>query len=165
MSRSEALIGSAAFFLIAPGAVAGIIPWLITHWRYGQDATPGLMWLGGVMIVVFAAALIDCFARFALKGGGTPAPIAPTDKLVVTGLYRHVRNPMYVAVLGLILGQAFLFASAALLAYAIAVWFAFHFFVLVYEEPRLRRDFPDDYPAYARAVPRWIPRPLPWKPD
>ena len=95
----------------------------------------------------------------------TPAPVAPTQHLVVTGLYRFVRNPMYVGVLLLIFGQMLLFSSAALLAYGVAMWTAFHLFVVFFEEQRLERKFPEEYPAYAAAVPRWIPRLTPWKPE
>lgn len=163
MNRSEALIGSAAFFIIAPGAVAGLVPWLITKWRFGEGATTGVSIAGGVIVALSLALLIECFVRFAVKGEGTPAPLAPTSKLVVTGAYARVRNPMYVAVTGLIFGQALLFASAALIAYGIAVWFAFLMFVIYFEEPRLRHEFPDDYPAYFENVPRWRPRFSPWK--
>jgi protein-S-isoprenylcysteine O-methyltransferase Ste14 len=162
--RSEALLGSAAFFIVAPGTVAGLLPWLITHWRFGEDASFGVGAAGVVLILLGLAMLVECFARFALKGRGTPAPIAAPKDLVVSGLYAHVRNPMYVAVLLIIFGQSMLFASAALIAYGIAVWFAFLLFVLYYEEPRLQRQFPETYPAYAQAVPRWVPRLKPWRP-
>lgn len=162
--RSEALLGSAAFFIVAPGTVAGLLPWLITHWRFGEDASVGVGAAGVVSILLGLAMLVECFARFALKGRGTPAPIAAPKDLVVSGLYAHVRNPMYVAVSLIIFGQSMLFASAALIAYGIAVWFAFLLFVLYYEEPRLQRQFPETYPAYAEAVPRWVPRLKPWRP-
>lgn len=163
MNRTEALIGSAAFFVIAPGSVAGLVPWLITHWRFGEGASSSVSIAGGMIIVLSLALLIECFARFALKGSGTPAPIAPTKDLVVSGAYARVRNPMYVAVSGLIFGQALMFASAALIAYGVAIWFAFMMFVIYYEEPRLKRQFPDSYPAYFENVPRWRPRLAPWK--
>lgn len=162
--RTEALLGSAAFFVAAPGVVAGLLPWLITHWRFGEDAGLGFGVLGGVLIVLGLAILLECFARFAIKGRGTPAPIAAPKELVVTGFYAHVRNPMYVAVTSIVFGQALLFASAALIAYGVTVWFAFLLFVLYYEEPRLLREFPEIYPAYSAAVPRWIPRLKPWRP-
>lgn len=165
MNRTEALIGSAAFFVIAPGSVAGLIPWLITHWRFGEGASSSVSIAGGMIIVLSLALLIECFARFALKGSGTPAPIAPTKELVVSGAYARVRNPMYVAVSGLIFGQALMFASAALIAYGVAIWFAFMMFVIYYEEPRLKRQFPDSYPAYFENVPRWRPRLAPWRPE
>ncbi|MBS0385455.1 MAG: phosphatidylethanolamine N-methyltransferase family protein, partial [Proteobacteria bacterium] len=140
MGRGEAAIGSALFFLLAPGTIAGLIPWLITHWRAERDASAAVSVAGAVLLVPFAAMLVECFVRF-VRYGGTPAPISPTRHLVVSGLYRFVRNPMYVAVIGLIFAQALMFASAALLAYGIAIWLAFHLFVLAYEEPTLRRSY------------------------
>jgi protein-S-isoprenylcysteine O-methyltransferase Ste14 len=162
MNRTEALIGSAAFFIIAPGTVAGLIPWLITHWRQGDDASISLMITGATLILGGAAILIDSFIRFAFAEG-TPAPIAPTKRLVVTGLYRFVRNPMYVGVTSIIFGQALLFANAALIAYAIVIWLAFHFFILGYEEPRLKRDHGEEYETYCANVHRWRPRFTPWR--
>lgn len=163
MTKTSALIGSMAFFFIAPGTIAGLIPWLVTHWHIQGGASLTLSVIGGVLIAISLAILIECFARFALKGVGTPAPVAPTQHLVVSGLYRYVRNPMYVAVLGLILGQLLLFGQAALLAYAVTVWLVVHVFVVSYEEPTLRASFPDEYEAYFENVPRWLPRLTPWR--
>jgi protein-S-isoprenylcysteine O-methyltransferase Ste14 len=163
--RTEALVGSAAFFIVAPGTVAGLIPWLITQWRFGADAGLGTGITGAVLILFGLTILIECFARFALKGRGTPAPIAAPKELVITGFYAHVRNPMYVAVLLTVFGQSLLFANAALIAYGVTVWFAFLVFVLNFEEPRLKREFPEAYAAYSAAVPRWFPRFTPWRPS
>jgi protein-S-isoprenylcysteine O-methyltransferase Ste14 len=163
MNRNEALIGSAAFLVAAPGTVAGLVPWLITHWRMGDGATASVSIAGAIIIAFSLALLIECFVRFAVSGQGTPAPLAPTAKLVVNGAYARVRNPMYVAVGGLIFGQALLFASAALIAYGVTICLAFVMFVIYYEEPRLQREFPDDYPDYFANVPRWRPRLSPWK--
>ena len=165
MDRTGALVGSAAFFVLAPGTVAGLIPWLITHWRMGEGASPGVSIVGALIIALSLALLIECFVRFAVHGAGTPAPIAPTSKLVVSGAYARTRNPMYVAVIGLIFGQSLLFASAALIAYGITMWFVFALFVIYREEPRLQREFPDEYDAYVANVPRWRPRFSPWKPS
>lgn len=156
MNRIQAAIGSTLFFFLAPGAVAGVIPYFVTHWRL--PTLSALTIAGAALTLIAFAMLIECFARFALKGLGTPAPIAPTRTLVVSGLYRFVRNPMYVAVLGLIFGQALLFQSAALAAYGAAMWIIFHSFVFFYEEPTLRRSFGDEYERYCTAVPRWLPR-------
>lgn len=164
MNRREAAIGSAAFFIIAPGTVAGLIPWLITHWRMPEGGLGAAQIAGAVLGLASLAALIECFARFASRGIGTPAPIAPTQHLVVSGLYSFVRNPMYVAVLGLILGQLLMFQHAALLPYGVVIWLAVHVFVYFYEEPTLRRNFGDEYEVYCRAVPRWLPRLTPWSP-
>ena len=166
-SRAASLIGSGLFLLVAPGTVAGLLPWLISRWRFSDAlGDPRLMrGLGIVLLVLGAAALLECFFRFAWTGFGTPAPIAPPQRLIVTGLYRHVRNPMYVAVTSLVLGQALLLGQPQLLLYAVVVWGTFHLFVLGYEEPVLREQFPDDYERYRRAVPRWIPRLTPWRGD
>jgi protein-S-isoprenylcysteine O-methyltransferase Ste14 len=110
------------------------------------------------MIVVGLPVLLDSFARFAFQGLGTPAPVAPTQNLVVTGLYRHVRNPMYVAVSALILGQGLLFGNVVVLEYGFIVWLAFLGFVALYEEPTLRRQFGFQYEEYCNRVPRWFPR-------
>jgi protein-S-isoprenylcysteine O-methyltransferase Ste14 len=165
MNRLEAYIGSAAFFCIAPGTIAGLVPWLVTHWRVQEHTSASALLIGGVLVAAGLAALIECFLRFARTGDGTPAPLAPTQRLVVTGLYRFVRNPMYVAVVMLIFGQMLLFSSAALLAYGVAIWTAFHLFVVFFEEHRLERKFPDEYAAYVAHVGRWIPRLTPWRPE
>ena len=107
--------------------------------------------MGGVPL------LLDSFARFALKGLGTPAPVFPTRHLVVSGLYRYVRNPMYLAVVAVIVGQGLLFGDVRVLEYALIPWLAAHLFVLFYEEPTLRRSFGAEYEIYRANVPRWIP--------
>ncbi len=162
MNRIEAAIGSTLFFFLAPGTVAGFIPWLITGWRLPEQSA--LTFAGAVVTLMALAMLIECFARFALKGLGTPAPVAPTQHLVVSGAYRFVRNPMYVAVVSLILGQALIFQSAPLAGYALIVWLTVHAFVFFYEEPTLRQTFGDEYERYCKAVPRWLPRFTPWRP-
>jgi protein-S-isoprenylcysteine O-methyltransferase Ste14 len=118
--------------------------------------------VGVLLVVAGLAALLDSFARFALQGLGTPAPIFPTRHLVVSGLLRYVRNPMYVPVLSLILDQGLLFGSIRVLEYGIAVWVAFYLFVLVYEEPTLRNSYGLEYEEFCANVPRWIPRLRPW---
>jgi len=153
------------FLVIAPGLVAGYIPWLISRWRLA----PPLLGISAFRVigVIFIAAglpvLLDSFARFALRGLGTPAPVFPTRHLVVSGLFRYVRNPMYIAVLSLIFGQGLLFGDVQVLEYGVAVWAGFYLFVLLYEEPTLRRTFGDEYAEFCTNVPRWIPRMRPWK--
>jgi protein-S-isoprenylcysteine O-methyltransferase Ste14 len=119
MNRARAAIGSAVFLVIAPGVAAGLVPWLLTGWST-NDWWPPPRVLGGLMIVAGLAVLLSSFARFASEGVGTPAPVAPTERLVVGGVYRYVRNPMYLAVDALIVGQAFLLGQAVLLVYAAA---------------------------------------------
>src|SRR5215470_9316745 len=139
MSKAIAVLGSALFFVIAPLGLAGFVPWWVTQWEYrpaffGVDLT---RMLGGILIIVGAPGIVDSFARFALEGLGTPAPIAPPQKLVVTGLYRHVRNPIYIAVVAVIFGQALLLGDVRLLEYGLVVWAFFHVWVVVLEEPTL----------------------------
>ncbi|MCV3206938.1 isoprenylcysteine carboxylmethyltransferase family protein [Mesorhizobium sp. YC-39] len=164
MRTRQAIAGSALFFIVAPGMVAGLVPWLLTdHYRLPWSTVPGFAPIGSVLIVAAAALLLHAFARFALEGLGTPAPVAPTERLVVGGIYRHVRNPMYVAVLSITLGQALLFSSLALVAYAVIAAAAMVSFVKFYEEPTLARRYGADYEAYRRAVPGWLPRLTPWR--
>lgn len=164
MRTRQAIAGSALFFIAAPGMVAGLLPWLLTdRYRLPWSTQPGLVPVGWVLIVVAAALLLHAFARFAFEGQGTPARVAPTEQLVVGGIYRHVRNPMYVAVLSIILGQALLFSSWALVAYATIAAIAMVSFVKFYEEPTLPRRYGAGYEAYRRAVPGWLPRLTPWR--
>ena len=155
-----AIVGSAVFLVIAPGFVAGLAPWWICRWRIEACffGMPISCYAGGILITLGALSLLDAFFRFAVQGVGTPAPVFPTRHLVVTGPYCFVRNPMYVAVVTTILGQALLFGNVALLEYAGVVWLMFHLFVLLYEEPTLRASFGSEYESFYAEVPRWIPR-------
>jgi protein-S-isoprenylcysteine O-methyltransferase Ste14 len=165
MRKTSAILGSALFFVVAPCLAAGLIPWWISRWelRAPSFGAPFTRAIGVLLILAGVPGIVDSFKLFALEGLGTPAPIAPPEKLVVTGLYRYVRNPMYVAVIGIILGQALLFADWRLLLYAALFWLACHAFVVVYEEPTLRRTFDTTYAAFCANVPRWIPRLSPWR--
>lgn len=163
-SRVTSILGSLVFLVVAPGALAVLVPWWVTRWRF-QPPLLGWAWLRGVgalMIMLGLPVLLESFARFALEGRGTPAPIAPPERLVVRGFYRYVRNPMYVAVTSLILGQGLLLGSAALIRYGLLVLLGFHLFVLGYEEPVLQRQFGSEYEAYRAQVRRWLPRLRPW---
>jgi protein-S-isoprenylcysteine O-methyltransferase Ste14 len=164
MKMPSAILGSAVFFLAAPGIVAGLAPWFIAGGYDRPLATPALALPGALLVACGLAFLLHAFARFALEGRGTPAPVAPTEQLVVGGVYRHVRNPMYLAVIGIILGQALLFADWPLFAYAVAVAMAMATFVRFYEEPTLARRYGAQYEAYRSAVPGWLPRLTPWYP-
>lgn len=162
MRRTSAAAGSSVFLALAPGVVAGLVPWALTGWEAGGWWLP-LRIVGAALALAGAAWVVAAFVRFAVDGLGTPAPVAPPARLVVSGPYRHVRNPMYVAVVAAVVGQALLFGSVALLVYAAALAAAFAAFVRRYEEPRLRRRFGADYDAYRAAVPRWLPRVRPWR--
>ena len=163
-ARGFALLGSAIFLVAAPGTVAGLVPWWMGGWRVHSPffGFAFLRFVGGLLIAAGLVILIEAFLRFALQGIGTPAPIYPTRHLVVTGTYRYVRNPMYVAVVSLILGQALLLGDIHVMEYGLCAWLATHIFVVLYEEPTLRRSFPNDYAAFTAHVPRWIPRLAPW---
>jgi len=160
MSKLTAILGSALFFIVAPAMLAGVIPWSITHWRFRPPflAAEATRWAGVALIVAGVPGVLDSFARFALVGLGTPAPIAPPRNLVVSGLYRYVRNPIYVAVVTVILGQGLLFADTRLLGYGAALWLFFHIAVVAFEEPSLRENFGAEYESYCAQVPRWLPR-------
>jgi protein-S-isoprenylcysteine O-methyltransferase Ste14 len=157
MHRGTAAIGSIVFFVVAPGTVAGLIPWWLTSWQVESAWLP-LQVLGAIVIAAGLVVLVQAFARFVIDGFGTPAPVAPTDELVVSGLYRHVRNPMYVAVVAIIAGQALVLGQEALLIYAATMWAVFAGFVLLYEEPTLLATYGAQYDAYRREVPAWLPR-------
>jgi protein-S-isoprenylcysteine O-methyltransferase Ste14 len=157
MRRLRAATGSVLFLAVAPGVVGGLIPWLLTAW---QAASPSrwLQAIGWIMIASGVVVLLSAFSRFVYEGIGTPAPVAPTEKLVVGGFYRYVRNPMYLAVGAVILGQAAVLGRWVLVGYAVAFGVAVWSFVHWYEEPALRQRFGATYEEYMRTVPGWWPR-------
>lgn len=163
--KTIAVLGSALFFVVAPLVLAGFVPWWITHWEFrpaffGFELTRAI---GLMLIIAGVPGVVDSFARFALQGLGTPAPIAPPQKLVVTGLYRYVRNPIYIAVVAVIFGQALLFGDWRLLWYGALLLLFFHVVVVMYEEPTLKQTFGTEYESFRTNVPRWIPRLTPWR--
>jgi protein-S-isoprenylcysteine O-methyltransferase Ste14 len=158
--KARAAVGSLVFLVLVPGVVAGLVPWWLTGWRF-QNPLP--YWLplrvgGLILLAAGVVVLLQAFVRFVVEGLGTPAPVAPTERLVVGGLYRYVRNPMYLAVAAIIVGQALALGQPILLLYGGAFAVAVAAFVHWYEEPTLRRRFGDQYEAYRRAVPAWWPR-------
>jgi protein-S-isoprenylcysteine O-methyltransferase Ste14 len=165
MLKARAAAGSVLFFLVAPGVVAGVLPWWISGWNLPRSTSllsaTGVA-LGALIVLAGLFVLVRAFVRFVVEGLGTPAPVAPTENLVVGGDYRYVRNPMYVAVVAIILGQSLVFASPALLLYAVAAWLVMASFVHWHEEPVLRRRFGTAYLEYCRNVRAWLPRRRPW---
>ena len=164
-TRVRAVVGSIVFFFIAPFLVAGIVPYLLVGWEvndgfFGHDITGAI---GVVAILAGLACLLECFGRFVLEGRGTPGPILQTEVLIASGLYRFVRNPMYVAVVTIVLGQALFFGQILLFGYAVLVWIVFHAAVRIYEEAQLRRRFGASYETYCLHVRRWWPRATPWR--
>jgi protein-S-isoprenylcysteine O-methyltransferase Ste14 len=145
------------FTIVMPGTAAVYVPWLILD---GSGAEPAPMaWPAIVLIALGAALYAWCVWAFATVGRGTPAPWDAPRRFVAVGPYRWVRNPMYIAVLVVVIGVAWLFLSLPLLAWAGVLALAFHLFVVAYEEPTLTRTFGETYIAYRRAVRRWLPMP------
>lgn len=165
MSRSGrpplwALLGTLLFVVVMPGTVIVLGPYWITGWTTEPPflGTVVTRWSGALLIVAALPLFLSFLGRFVWEGHGTPAPVAPTKHLVVGGPFRWTRNPGYIAVVSLIVGQGLLLGSAAVLVYALAVATAFHLFVVLYEEPTLRGTFGEEFDAYCRRVPRWVPR-------
>ena len=158
VSRTLAL-RTALFVLLMPGTVVGFIPYLLIR-GHTDDVGPILSapHMLGVGVALAGAALgLWCVGLFSLVGKGTPAPIDPPKELVVAGAYRVVRNPMYVGVACVLIGEAVFFGSGRLAAYVLGLVTAFHFFVVLYEEPVLRRKFGKPYEEYCLKVSRWLP--------
>jgi protein-S-isoprenylcysteine O-methyltransferase Ste14 len=155
-----ALFKTALFTVLVPGTVTILVPYYLLSSR---TSTPPLnlgvlRYFGLLPLIVGALVYLRCAWDFAIGGRGTPAPIDPPRELVVKGLYRYVRNPMYIGVALVVLGEAIFIRARILLEYVAIVFFFFYLFVLVYEEPTLRRKFGESYDRYCRSVPRWIPR-------
>jgi protein-S-isoprenylcysteine O-methyltransferase Ste14 len=157
---AKTLVKTLIFIVLVPGTVTVAVP----YWLLGAGARPQGPWtlIGVLLIALGAASSLWCAWDFAVAGRGTPAPIDPPKALVARGLYRVVRNPMYLGVLLVLLGESVVFGSWALLRYAVLVWLCFHLFVVLYEEPALRRKFGASYEDYCRRVWRWTPR---WRLD
>jgi protein-S-isoprenylcysteine O-methyltransferase Ste14 len=160
-----AILGTGVFLLLAPGFFVGVVPWWISRWHFNAPFlgfTP--FRVAGVLLTAAGLPiLLESFGRFALQGIGTPAPVFPTRHLVVKGFYRFVRNPMYIAVVAMIMGQGLLLGNIRVVEYSMLGWLVTHLFVLTYEEPTLRKTFGSEYEAFCAHVPRWIPRLTPWR--
>ena len=155
--RFWAILNTILFTIFVPGTVAMLIP----RWLMGGYVRPPndlRMWVGGLLVLCGSAIYFRCAWEFAVRGVGTPAPIAPTQFLVTTALHRYVRNPMYIGVALAILGQAVIFRSLHVAEYAAVMLLIAHVFVVLYEEPTLSRHFGESYEEYRRTVPRWLPR-------
>ncbi|KQR75586.1 isoprenylcysteine carboxyl methyltransferase [Arthrobacter sp. Leaf337] len=159
-------MGTAAF-AVAPATVAGVVPWLLTRWEVAAPVPGGVpaQVTGALLIGAGAAVIANSFVHFAVEGLGTPAPFAPPKHLVVGGLYRYVRNPMYVAIAAAVAGQGLLLGQPKLLVALAVGAVPVVAFVRLYEEPVLARKFGAEYEEYRRNVPRWLPRLTPWRPQ
>lgn len=154
------LLRSIFFTFLLPGTVTLLIPsWLISSRRAGlSSSAQPLRYLGVPLIAIGAAGLVWCIWEFFSEGRGTLAPVDPPKHLVVAGLYRYVRNPMYVSVMTILIGETIFFMSEPILIEAGVFFVLAHLFVTIYEEPALRRKFGQSYEKYSQAVGRWIPR-------
>jgi protein-S-isoprenylcysteine O-methyltransferase Ste14 len=161
MSRTA--LRTVLFFFLAPGTTAFVVPWWIAGWHLPEGRVTALDLLGALLLGVGLVAVLACFRRFVREGSGTPAPVAPTESLVVGGLYRYVRNPMYLAVASMIGGQALILRSPGVLVWLGVFMTAVWTFVRAYEEPTLTRQFGTSYERYRAAVPGWWPRLTPYR--
>ena len=147
------------FTVLQPGVVAGLIPYLILRYKIDDVFDQPFHFhkaLGVLLVLTGLIILFDCIVRFAVQGRGTLSPADPTKKLVIKGLYRFSRNPMYVGVLLILTGETIFFYPNDLWTYSLFVFFLFHLFVLFVEEPRMRRDFGEEYDRYCQKVRRWF---------
>jgi protein-S-isoprenylcysteine O-methyltransferase Ste14 len=150
---------TALFTLLVPGTVLALVPGALLAAGLGPSLDPGpARWLGLLPVVLGLAVILTCFVTFVRRGRGTPAPYDPPRELVVAGLYRYVRNPQYLGVVLVAVGEALLTGAVVLLGYAAVLAVAYHLFVRYYEEPTLGRRFGEAYARYREAVPRWLPR-------
>ena len=159
--RGWAAAGTVVFALTVVAAVVGGLPWRLAGGRVHPPigGTRLTRAVGGVLVAGGAPLVGGAFVRF-VRAAGTPAPVFETAELVVSGSYRHVRNPQYVGVVTVVVGVGLLLGSRRVLGYAAALAVAFHTWVRAYEEPRLRRRFGPSYAAYRDDVPRWVPHRL-----
>ncbi len=148
------------FALIAAGAVAVLFPYLLLSldWQWERLTLGTARFLGLPFMLVGGLGYLACLREFVARGRGTPSPFDPPQKLVTLGIYRFVRNPMYVTIGCFLIGEILFFESLMLLAFLLFLWLDFHLFVVFYEEPTLRRTFGSAYEEYLREVPRWVPR-------
>jgi protein-S-isoprenylcysteine O-methyltransferase Ste14 len=147
------------FTILQPGLVAGLIPYWILGRELSNIRITSLQlrqYAGVVLFIIGLAIMLSCIVNFAVKGRGTLSPADPTKHLVVGGLYKYSRNPMYVGVMMMLIGEAIFFESTDLWVYLIIVFIGFHLFILLHEEPRLKKDFEAEYKEYCKKVRRWI---------
>ena len=162
MKRKNLLVSILFTLFGGPGPIGFYIPAWITRWHIPPDGRAWRIPLGCLLIALGLIPLFESIFRFVREGRGTLSPTHPTETLVVTGLYRYVRNPMYVGILTILLGQIILFLNKSLAIYAVCVAIAMNLFVLLHEEPTLRARYGEQYISFCRNVPRWIPRLTPW---
>jgi protein-S-isoprenylcysteine O-methyltransferase Ste14 len=151
-------VGTLAFAVVVPGTVVGLIPWRLAGGEHRRVPGPGAKAAGAVLFAAGLPLVAASFVRF-VRAGGTPAPTAETQRLVVDGPYRVTRNPQYVGVVAMLVGEGLLLGSGRVLRYAAVCALAFDTWVRIYEEPRLRVRFGDEAGRFLAATPRWFARP------
>ncbi|WP_315822293.1 isoprenylcysteine carboxylmethyltransferase family protein [Paraflavitalea speifideaquila] len=157
--NSSLFLRNLLFTILQPGMVSGLIPWLIAKDHYQLALSSVLSFDQYIGILVFIAGIIitiHCIVRFALDGRGTLSPADPTKQLVISGLYRYSRNPMYIGVMSILIGESLFVQSRSLWLYTLLIFIAFNVFIIFWEERRLRKDFGKSYEDYCRKVRRWI---------
>jgi len=156
----SAIVGTIVFTICVPGTVVVIVPYLLSRWRINPPllGLSSIRWFGATLILAALPIFIAFLIRFVREGRGTPAPIAPTARLVTGGPFQRVRNPGYIAVVAMLVGQGLFFGETSVLVYALLIAVAFHLFVILYEEPTLKARYGAEYERYCRQVPRWAPR-------
>jgi protein-S-isoprenylcysteine O-methyltransferase Ste14 len=162
-SRRRNVIVSALFTAFGgPGIALGWAPLWMTRFRIPAAEPRWQMLLAAALVLAGVSPGLESIRRFVVVGRGTLVPTAPTEHLVVSGFYRHVRNPRYVGVLIALAGEVLLFRSRGVLLFAVLLWLGFHFFVSLYEEPTLTRRYGGEYLRFKQNVPRWLPRLKAW---
>ena len=153
------LLRNLLFTVLNPGLVVGVIPyWILGNKRVQLFARPlqTHQYLGMLLFIMGFLVLTACITRFIVEGRGTLSPIDPTKRLVIKGLYKYSRNPMYVGVMMMLIGEAVYFQSDSLWIYLILIFLIFHLFIVLVEEPRLHSNFGEDYYRYCQKVRRWV---------
>ena len=145
------------FTILQPGIVAGLVPYWILRGELSVSRSWQFTHYAGIVIFLIGLIImLHCIINFAVKGRGTLSPADPTKRLVISGLYKYSRNPMYVGVMLILVGESMYFRSQSLWMYSFFIFIAFNLFIAGFEEPRLRRDFGEEYQAYCKRVSRWI---------
>ncbi|HLF32697.1 MAG TPA: isoprenylcysteine carboxylmethyltransferase family protein [Cyclobacteriaceae bacterium] len=151
------LIRNLFFTILLPGFTAGVVPYWVLGGKIKIFTPLTALQISGLFLLVPGLAILfHCIYRFAVEGRGTLAPFDPTRKLVVGGLYKYSRNPMYIGVIAILAGESMLYMSGNLGIYTLIIFAAFNIFIMIVEEPRLRRDFGKEYEGYCRRVRRWL---------
>jgi protein-S-isoprenylcysteine O-methyltransferase Ste14 len=155
---------STVYLLIVPVPFLGVIPWWMSRWRQQPPLLgfASFRWIGILLMAAGVAAMMDSYAQFIFRGDGTPSPMFPTRRLVVAGLYRYVRNPMYIGAIAILLGEGLYLGDVRVLLYILFPWLMLYLFVRIDEEPTLRRSYGAEYVRYCAHVRRWRPRLTPW---